>query len=90
MKIQIIINDNILKEAIIGNIITFSLLEHETNETDIYTLKLVNHSKYNTDEVSLDSPIGKNIHKTHIGDVVPYMVNSNKFTITILNIEVPV
>ncbi len=83
-------DNNILKEVTIGNVITFSLLEHETNETDIYTLKLVNHAKYNKDEISLDSTIGKKIHKKHIGDVVPYTLNSNDFTITIINIEVTV
>lgn len=82
-------SENISISAVPGNIVSFNLLDNETNESDLYTLKLVNHSKSNDNEISLESPIGKSIHNTHIGDKVSYTVNSNKFTLTILNIEIP-
>lgn len=73
--------------AIPGNIITFELEDHEDNEKDIYTLKLVDHPKSSDDEVSIFSPIGKNIYRTNIGESKTFTLNKRNFTITILDIK---
>lgn len=82
-------NESTPSEVVLESVVTFSLLEHETNESQIYTLKLVNHPKEFGTELSLDSPIGQKIYKTHVGDVVTYTLMSNDFTATILKIETP-
>lgn len=76
--------------AIPGNIITFELQDHEDNEKDVYTLKLVDHQRSREDEVSIYSPIGKNIYKTYIGETKNYTLNNRNFTIKILDIKTAV
>lgn len=76
--------------AIPGNIITFELQDHEDNETDVYTLKLVDHQKSSEDEVSIYSPIGKNIYKAYVGETKNYTLNNRNFTIKILDIRTAV
>jgi transcription elongation GreA/GreB family factor len=73
--------------ATTGTIITFDLLDHGENETTNHKLKLVDRSKNSDNELSTESIVGKKIQNHVIGDVIDYEVNSNKFTITILNIE---
>lgn len=80
-------NESISKLAVPGTIVTFNLLDHEENETDEYTLKLVAHFKKDENEISLDSPIGKNIHRACVGESKTYTINSRQFTVTILNIQ---
>lgn len=81
-------NEIIPQEVIAGSIVTFTLLEHETNESETYTFKLVDHPKSSDSELSLDSTTGKKIHKAHVGDVVTYTLMSNTFTATILDIQI--
>lgn len=73
--------------AVPGMIVTFKLHDHESNEDETYHLKLVERAKTFEGEISLDSPIGKSIHKAFVGDSIDYFINSNKFTVTILKIE---
>ena len=82
-------SEDIFQSAAPGSIVTFNLLEHESNENILFILELVDHPKSNEFEISLSSPIGKNINNTHVGDVIPFDLNYKKFTITILNIEDP-
>jgi transcription elongation GreA/GreB family factor len=75
------------KEAKTGNIITFNLYDHEEKETEMYTLKLVEHLKGGEKEISIYSPVGQNIYRKKIGESATYILNSRKFTVTIVNIE---
>lgn len=78
------------KPAVPGSIVTFELEDHEDNEKDIYTLKLVDHPKRSDDEVSIYSPIGQNIFNSHIGEYKKYTFNNRNFTIKILEIKTAV
>ncbi|MDD2377089.1 MAG: GreA/GreB family elongation factor [Clostridia bacterium] len=79
----------LLQRATPGSVVTFNLLQHTTNKTETYTLQLVDHLKSSKLEISIYSPIGKNINNSHVGDIIPFILNFNEFTITILNIEAP-
>lgn len=76
-----------IKEVAAGNIITFNLYDHEEKENEVFTLKLVDFLKGNEKEISVDSPVGKNIYRKTIGESITYFLNSRKFTVTILDIQ---
>jgi len=81
-------SQDIFQSAALGCIVTFNLLEQDTNESEVHILKLVDQ-KSGEFEISLNSPIGKKIIDTHVDDVIPFELNNTKFTITILKIETP-
>ena len=80
--------DTIHSTTPLGSIITFNLLQHETNENEVYILKLVDQ-KPTEYEISLESTTGQKINNSQVGDIIEYTRMGNEFTITILNIELP-
>jgi transcription elongation GreA/GreB family factor len=73
--------------AVPGKTITLTLFEHETNESETNTYNLIDRNKTKEKDISLESPIGKNIHNLIVGQSATYTVNNFKFTVTILKIE---
>jgi len=70
-----------------GKTITLSLFEHETSEIEVNTYNLIERNKTHEKDISLESPIGKNIHNLIVGQSATYTVNNFKFTVTVLKIE---
>jgi len=81
-------SQDIIQSAVLGCIVTFNLLENDTNESEVHILKLVDQ-KAGEFEISLDSHVGGKIINSHVDDIIQFELNSIKFTITVLNIEVP-
>ena len=82
-----LIDENSNPKATLGNAVTFNLLQNDTKENTLDTLKLVEKLKNFGEELSLDSHLGKLIKGKSAGDVFNYSLNNITFTVTIIKIE---
>lgn len=72
----------------IGSIISIELVDLTNEETDYYTLKLVDASKkLEHGEISVKSPLGDALKDHKKDEIIPYSVNHINFTAKILNIS---
>ena len=70
----------------IGSIVTIEIIYSEDDVEEL-TFKLIGGETENENEVSINSPLGKNIYGKKENEQVTYKVNHNSFNVVIKKVE---